>query len=155
MATAGSATTINARFVHGTCVSGCRSLRCQATNAAYAPAVPNTAPSNPSAPVVAPVIVRRVQLLAPVAVNVRRSRPVSLRMRPTVIASTPSATRMPAAVDQLRSGDNDFGAERVSITNPADAAARRAAAICAVVNALGARNSQPSGIALNPNVRMP
>ena len=83
------------------------------------------------------------------------SRPASLRMRPTVIASTPSATRIPAAVDQLRSGASDFGAERVSMTSPAEAAARRAASICAAVNADGARNSQPLGIAANPSACKP
>jgi hypothetical protein len=40
---------------------------------------------------VAPVRVRQVVLLATVAVRLRRSLAVSLRIRPTVIASTPSA----------------------------------------------------------------
>jgi len=145
---------MNARLVHGTWASGCRSLRCHAISAAYAPAVPSSAPSNASAPVVAAVIVRRVRLLAPVAVNVRMSRPASLRMRPTVIASTPNATRIPAAVDQLRSGANDLGAERVSMTNPDDAAARRAASFCADVRADGAWISHACGVADKPRVRI-
>ena len=44
---------------------------------------------------------RRVNALAPVAVSVRRSPAVSLRMRPTLIASTPRARTMPKTVAQL------------------------------------------------------
>jgi len=45
----------------------------------------------PTAPAVAAVMDRRVLLLTPTAVSVRRSRAVSLRIRPADIASTPSA----------------------------------------------------------------
>ena len=48
-------------------------------------------------PAVAAVIVRRVMPLAPVAVSVRRSGAVSLRIRPTDMASTLSAITMPSA----------------------------------------------------------
>jgi hypothetical protein len=52
----------------------------------------------PSAPTVAAVTLRRVRLLAPAAVRMRMSPAVSLRISPAVIASTPRARRMPAAV---------------------------------------------------------
>ena len=75
-----------------------RLLRAQATPAMAAARVPSTAPSRPRAPAVAPVIVRRVVLLAPAAASVRRSRAVSLRIRPTVMTSTPSAMIRPSTV---------------------------------------------------------
>ena len=49
----------------------------------------------------AAVKVRRVELLAPVAARMRRSLAVSLRMRPTVMASTPRARKIPNTVAQL------------------------------------------------------
>ena len=73
-------------------------LRVQAIPAITAPAMPRTAPSRPSAAAVAAVIARRVAPLAPVAVSVRRSGAVSLRIRPTDMASTLSAITMPAAM---------------------------------------------------------
>ncbi len=72
----------------------------------------------------APVIVRRVVLVAPVAASVRSSLAVSLRMRPTVMASTPSATRRPTAVAPLRSSAFEVCRFRVSMVNPAAAAVR-------------------------------
>ena len=56
------------------------------------------APSRASAPAVAAVTFRRVVAAAPVAVSVRRSLAVSLRTRPTVMASTPIAMISPSAV---------------------------------------------------------
>jgi hypothetical protein len=64
---------------------------------------------------VAAVGFRRVLLLAPVATSVRSSSSVSLRIRPTVMASTPSASRMPAAVDHFRSRVKDFWACLVGV----------------------------------------
>jgi hypothetical protein len=68
-----------------------RPLCVQAIPAITAPAVPRIAPGRPSAAAVAAVIVRRVALLAPAAVSVRRSGAVSLRIRPAEAASTLSA----------------------------------------------------------------
>jgi hypothetical protein len=70
----------------------------QASPATTASVMPRTAPSRPSAAAVAAVIIRRVVVLAPVAVSVRRSRAVSLRITPTGMASTPRAITMPSAV---------------------------------------------------------
>ena len=64
--------------------------------------MPSTAPSRPSAPAVTAVSRRRVELLAPVAVSVRRSLAVSLRIRPTLMARMPSASAMPKTVAQSR-----------------------------------------------------
>ncbi len=75
-----------------------RPLCDQAIPASTALAVPRMAPSRPSAAAVAAVIVRRFMLLAPVAVSVRRSAAVSLRIRPTDMASTLSAITMPSVV---------------------------------------------------------
>jgi hypothetical protein len=66
--------------------------------ATYAATVPSTAPARASAKAVAAVSSRRVRLPAPVAVSVRRSRAVSLRMRPTDMARMPSARAIPNAV---------------------------------------------------------
>ena len=60
--------------------------------------VPSTAPPRPSAKAVAAVRFRRVRLLAPVAVRVRRSLAVSLRMRPMDMTSMPSARTIPNTV---------------------------------------------------------
>src|SRR6266542_130735 len=114
LAMSGSPARMTTRLMAGTRPSGLRSLRCQASRAAYAPAVPRIAPSRASAPAVAPVRERRVVLLAPAAARVRRSFAVSLRISPTVIPSTPSARRMPAAVDQSRSRPSDACTFRVS-----------------------------------------
>ena len=58
---------------------------------------PGSAPRK-NAPAVAAVSVRRVVLVAPVAVRVRRSPAASVRISPTVIARTPRASSAPAAV---------------------------------------------------------
>ena len=65
---------------------------------------------------------RRVRTLASVAVSVRMSPAVSLRISPIVIASTPSATRMPTAVAVLRTSLSDGAPFLVSIVSPAAAA---------------------------------
>jgi len=69
--------------------------------------MPSRAPRRARAPLVAPVRLRLVMLVAPAAVRIRRSRAVSLRMSPTVMARTPRARIAPAVVDQLRSGARD------------------------------------------------
>ena len=95
------------------------------------------APSRANAPAVAPVMLRRVVLLAPVAARVRRSLAVSLRIRPTVIPSTPRARRTPAAVDQFRNGAEEFCAFLVSTYRPTEAAAFWAVRIWAGVSGVG------------------
>ena len=60
--------------------------------------MPSTAPPSASAKAVAAVSSRRVKLLAPVAVSVRRSLAVSLRIRPMDMARMPSARAIPNAV---------------------------------------------------------
>src|SRR6266508_3883076 len=67
----------------------------------YAPATPRSAPRRASAPAVAPVSVRRMREVAPVAVRVRRSPALSLRISPTVNARMPSARSALAAVGDL------------------------------------------------------
>jgi hypothetical protein len=81
-------------------------------------AVPTRAPSRPRAPAVAPVRVRRVVLAAPVAVSVRRSLAVSLRIRPTVMAITANASSRPKAVPPSSSCDSDGCADLVSTVAP-------------------------------------
>src|SRR5580693_5410339 len=116
----------------------------QASPAITAPATPRTAPSRPSAAAVAAVIIRRVLALAPVAVSVRRSRAVSLRIRPTDMASTPNAITMPSAVTPSvispRLSEPDF----VSTVNPKASASCLAVSICAAVSGPGVWMSQPS-----------
>ena len=150
-ASSGRPTTMITRSRYGTWVSGCRSPRCQARSARYAPPVPSSAPRNASAPAVAPVIVRRVVLVAPVAVSVRSSLAVSLRMRPTVMASTPSATRRPTAVAPSRSPAFDDCFCRVSTVIPAAAAVCRAELIWAVVSGDGVWMNQPAATDFSPN----
>jgi hypothetical protein len=67
-------------------------------------------------------------------------------MRPTVIASTPSATRRPIAVAPLRSRVYDGGLLRVAIAIPASAAARCAVLIWLVVSGRAVSMSQPAAI---------
>src|SRR4030095_11755062 len=70
--------------------------------------MPSGAPSRASAPAVEAVSVRRVLLVAPVAVRVRRSPAASPRISPTVMARAPIARSIPAAVgpprDRTRAG---------------------------------------------------
>ena len=102
----------------------------------------------------APVRVRRVWLLAPVAARVRRSLPVSLRISPTVMARTPRARAIPAAVDQFRKGASDAGLVLVSTYSPEVAAALRAVWIWAAVRAWGVWISHAAGRACRPRVCM-
>ena len=116
--------------------------------------MPSTAPVRASAPAVTAVIARRFQLLAPVAVRVRRSLAVSLRMRPTVMARMPSARTIPKTVAQLMISDDDGMLDLVSTVMPCAAAATLALAICPAVGGFGLWMSQPSGTACRPRVRM-
>ena len=84
--------------------------------------MPSTAPARPSAPAVAAVMVRRVVLLAPVAARVRRSLAASLRIRPTLMARMPSASRIPKTVAQLMIVDEAGMLFLVSMVRPAAAA---------------------------------
>ena len=84
--------------------------------------MPSTAPIRPSAPAVTAVMVRRVQPSAPVAVRVRRSLAVSLRMRPTLMARMPRARTMPKAVAQLKISADDGMLDLVSTVMPLAAA---------------------------------
>ena len=100
--------------------------------ARYAPAVPRSPANSPSAPALAACSARRVRLPAPVAVSVRRSCIVSLRISPTVMASTPRATSSPASVGVVAEVlQRSVGPVRVSMVIPAVAARSRAFAICA------------------------
>src|ERR1700758_5341402 len=101
--------------------------------AAYAATVPSTAPARASAPAVTPVMMRRVQLLAPVAARVRRSLAVSLRIRPTDMARMPSASTMPITVAQSTMVAEVGMLFLVSMDIPAAEAVSRALVICAAV----------------------
>src|SRR5262249_59353317 len=116
--------------------------------------VPSTAPVRPRAPAVTAVSARRFQLLAPVAVRVRSSLAVSLRMRPTVMARMPSARTMPKTVAQLMISDDDGMLDLVSTVMPFAAAATRALVICPAVGGFGLWMSQPSGTVCRPRARM-
>jgi hypothetical protein len=95
-----------------------RAIRAAGRFSLCAAAMPRIAPSRPSAAVVAAVIVRRVVLLAPVAVSVRRSRAVSLRIRPTEAASTPNAITMPSAVAPPANPPRPGVSDLVSVITP-------------------------------------
>src|SRR5580700_9930947 len=110
--------------------------------AAYAATVPSTAPASASAPAVTPVIVRRVQLLAPVAARVRRSLAVSLRIRPTDMARMPSASTTPNTVAQLMMSAEVGMLFLVSMDIPAAAAVARALVICVGVGGFGVWTNQ-------------
>ena len=62
------------------------------------PPSPGLPRGTPRRAAVAAVMVRRIPLVAPVAVSVRRSRAAALRIRPTVIARTHMATSAPSPV---------------------------------------------------------
>jgi hypothetical protein len=74
-------------------------------------------------------MVRRVKLPAPVAVRVRRSAAVSLRMRLTLMVRIPSARAIPNTVAQLMTSDDDGALDLVSKERPADEASDRASEI--------------------------
>jgi hypothetical protein len=114
-----------------------------------------TAPRKASAPAVAAVSVRRILFVAPVAVRVRRSPALSLRISPTVMARIASARRAPAAVAMAIGFAYDALSRRASIVRPARAASSRAAAICSLVNGRLDSTSQPDGICFQPWRRRP
>ena len=92
-------------------------------------------------------------MLAPVAASILRSRAVSLRIKPTVIASTLSAIRTPASVTSVRSWDKDACVDLSSMLTPAAAASCRAWLICPAVRGWRVCISQPAGRAVNPRDR--
>src|SRR6266542_3553472 len=104
---------------------------------------------------VAAVSVRRILLVAPVAVRVRRSPALSLRISPTVIARIASARRAPAAVAIAIGFAYEGLARWTSIVRPALAARSRAAVICLLVNGRLDSISQPDGICFQPWRRRP
>src|SRR5437764_9205303 len=119
--------------------------------------MPSTAPVQPSAPAVAAVRLRRVLLLAPVAARVRRSLAVSLRIRPTLMARMASARAIPNTVAQSMIVADVGTLDLVSTLMLADAAARLALWICALVSGLAVWISQPAtpaGPVCRPSVRM-
>ena len=71
-----------------------------------------------SPPAVAAVSIRRVAPVAPAAVSVRISLAASLRIKPTVIASTPRASSMPIAIAAERSVSSPPCLSRASMVNP-------------------------------------
>src|SRR5690348_11887343 len=96
-------------------------------------------------------MVRRLQLLAPVAASVRRSLAVSLRIRPMLMPRMPRASAIPNTVAQVMISDEDGALDLVSMIRPALAAASRALLICAAVGGCGVVTSQPAGLALRWN----
>ncbi len=88
-------------------------------------------------------MLRRVVLLAPVAARVRRSLAASLRIRPTLMARMPSASRIPKTVAQLMIVDEAGMLFLVSMVRPAAAAVSLALVICAAVGGCGVWMSQP------------
>ncbi len=94
-------------------------------------------------------------LVAPAAVRVRRSRAASVRISPTVIASTPRASSAPAAVAAALMVASDAWAFLVSMIRPALAATSRAAASCAAVKGWQDSTSQPDCICVQCCRRRP
>ena len=107
-------------------------------------------------PAVAAVSIRRVALVAPVAVRVRRSPTVSPRIRPTVIASTPRVKSMPIATVAERNVVKPPWLSRDSIVKPESAATSRASASCREVSgSLDSISQRPDGPTTQPRWRMP
>src|SRR5262249_48034772 len=94
------------------------------------------------------VRVRRVVLVAPVAVRVRRSPAASVRISPTVRARTPRASSAPAAVAAALMVASDAWVFLASMTRPALAAASRASASWVAVSGWLELMSQPDCICL-------
>ena len=94
-------------------------------------------------------------LVAPVAVRVRRSPPLSLRISPTVIARIASARSAPAPVAIAIGVANEALSCCTSIVRPAFAARLRAAAICSRVRGLLDSTSQPLATRCQPWRRRP
>src|ERR1039457_52244 len=119
--------------------------------ATYAVTVPSTAPRKARAPAVMAVRVRRVMPLAPVAVRVRRSLAVSLRMRPTLMARMASARAIPKTVAQLMISAEEGALDLVSMVRPAAAAGSLALLIWAAVGGWGVWMGHPSVLTCRPN----
>ena len=103
----------------------------------------------------AAVRVRRVVLVAPMAVRVRTSPAASARIRPTHIASTPSAISAPAAVATVLIVASEAWVFLDSMTRPDLAAASRAAAICAAGSGRADSTIQPDWIWVQCQWRSP
>ena len=117
--------------------------RNQPNRPTYAATVPSSAPRKASPPAVTAVRLRRVRELAPVAVSVRSSLAVSLRMRPTLMARTPRASAMPKTVAQFTISA-DVGASFFdSVLRSAEAASELALVSCVEVIGLLVRIIQP------------
>lgn len=93
----------------------------------------------------APVSVRRVVLLAPAAVRMRRSLAASLRMRLTVRARTARARMMLVAVAEARMVERSGFPFAVSMCASAPSASWRAAVFWAGVSGRAVWMSQPFG----------
>ena len=157
----GIATRISSKLFTGTVLINADSPpfrvfdRTNATSPRYAAKVPSTAPKNPSAPAVAAVIVRRVHPLAPVAVSVRRSPAVSLRMRPMLIARIASASTIPNTVARSMTSYPGGALDFVSMLIPETSAAmKRALRICAAVGGWFVTMNQPASEVCRWSVRI-
>jgi len=84
-------------------------------------------PPSSQLPAVAAASARRWVLLAPAAVRMRRSLAASLRIKPTVLASTARARMMPAAVAPVLMAEKSGCPVEVSMRVSAASASRRAA----------------------------
>ena len=81
--------------------------------------------------------------LAPVAVSVRSSLAVSLRIRPTLMARTPRASAMPKTVAQFTISDDVGSSFFDSMLRSPEAASELALVSCGGVIGLLARSIQP------------
>jgi hypothetical protein len=108
-----------------------------------------------SAAVVEAVTLRLVVELAPVAARIRMSLAVSLRMRPTLIASTPKASTIPAVAASLPNRLRDRWEVRLSTTSPPRAAAFWAASIWLELREFDECTSHAAGTARSPKRCMP
>ena len=106
--------------------------------------MPSSAPRKARPPAVTAVRLRRVRELAPVAVSVRSSLAVSLRMRPTLMARTPRARAMPKTVAQFTISADVGSSFFDSMLRSAAAASELALVSWAWVIGLLARIIQPS-----------
>ncbi len=89
------------------------------------------------------VRLRRLRELAPVAVSVRRSLAVSLRIRPTLMARMPSASAMANTVAQLTISDEAGASFLDSMLRSLAAASALAFVIWAEVMGVSAWSIQP------------
>src|SRR3989442_14028591 len=112
--------------------------------------MPRSAPIRARLPAVDPVRVRRVLAVAPVAVSVRNSLADSARMRPTVIARTPRASRMPATDASVPSWEALWRSAAFTV-GPAPAAGLGAPLILAGGVRRGGSVSHPGPIRCRPS----